>query len=377
MILNGSNIFRENQHSCLQSISFCPQDNYLYESMTVEEHLLFMSSIRDMSRVEDVNAHIDWILQTIGILDKKSTLAKNLSGGMKRRLCLAMSSVGFPSVILCDEPSSGVDSMNQRGIWKLLETMKQKSAILLTSHSALEAVILSDSVIMMESSELITQNNGIEGMAFSIKDDVENITTEYDVNTDDAEGLANIISLLPNDGSEWKIASKRLTSDTLPPLEEILRRGDEDDSSDAAEENEVHTPDEVENTHDMNCEAPGTWRQVRILMSISLLHPDRLFFIVIFGIGLNVGQIWVANQYFGWGYMPRLIMTPLLPMIPFIACTIIIVQLTEMFATDRSLGVTKLILSQGITRFAYLFANVLVFSLLSYPVRFSPTLYRT
>eukprot|EP00551_Chaetoceros_affinis_P007498 CAMPEP_0203682310 /NCGR_PEP_ID=MMETSP0090-20130426/45368_1 /ASSEMBLY_ACC=CAM_ASM_001088 /TAXON_ID=426623 /ORGANISM="Chaetoceros affinis, Strain CCMP159" /LENGTH=51 /DNA_ID=CAMNT_0050551183 /DNA_START=109 /DNA_END=260 /DNA_ORIENTATION=- len=51
-----------------------------------------------------------------------------------------MSTVGFPKIILCDEPSSGVDSVSQRGIWKVLEAAKQKSAILLTSHSSLEAV---------------------------------------------------------------------------------------------------------------------------------------------------------------------------------------------------------------------------------------------
>ena len=83
--------------------------------MTVEEHMLLVSSFRDMSRIDggDVLSHINWILTTLDILQKRSTMAKNLSGGMKRRLCLAMSIVGFPKVILCDEPSSGVDSISQ------------------------------------------------------------------------------------------------------------------------------------------------------------------------------------------------------------------------------------------------------------------------
>lgn len=295
MILNGTNIFRGNPHDCLKSISFCPQDNYLYENMTVGEHLMFMSSLRGMSNEENVSEHIDWILHTLDIFDKKSTLAKNLSGGMKRRLCLGLASVGFPPVILCDEPSSGVDSINQRGIWKLLETLKTKSAILLTSYSSLEAVILSDSVVMMKNSEDISQTKGVEGIAFSIKDEVENSTSEYEVNASNLEELAGTIASIPNDGSEWKIASKRLTMDTLPPLKDAMNKSD---ISFADNDRAALQVNEVPETFD--CEPPSTWRQVAIIMSTLFLHPDRLFFILIFGGGINGVQIWLARKYEGW-----------------------------------------------------------------------------
>jgi len=363
MILNNVNTFRESPQLCLKSISFCPQDNYLYENMTVEEHMILMSSFRDMSSVENVKTHIDWILQTLDIYDKKSTVAKNLSGGMKRRLCLAISTLGFPSVLLCDEPSSGVDSINQRGIWKLLETMKKKSAILLTSHSALEAVILSDSVIKMESSEIISQTVGVEGLALSIKNDTENVTTEYDVNVDNAEEVANIISLLPNDGTEWKIASKRLNGDVLPPLADVLNRNE-----DAAEELEgavSQATDEVPET--LNCEAPNTLRQIVTIMSTMLLHPDRIFFLVVFAGGINGALIWLVTQFQGWQETVQHIILPFFPMIGFLCSTIIVCQITEILATERSLGVTKLLLAQGISRYAYLLAYVLAYFLLSYP----------
>ena len=107
MILEGSNTFRERPWSSLKSISFCPQDNYIYEDMTVEEHMLLIASFRDMSRIDggDILSHIIWILDTLDIVQKKTTLAKNLSGGMKRRLCLAMSTVGFPKVIIYSQRS--------------------------------------------------------------------------------------------------------------------------------------------------------------------------------------------------------------------------------------------------------------------------------
>jgi|AntRauTorckE5430_2_1112549.scaffolds.fasta_scaffold71133_1 ABC-type multidrug transport system ATPase subunit len=78
--------------------------------MTIEEHLLLLvSSLRDLLKVDNVEDSITWILTTLDIAGKQTTLTKNLSGGMKRSLCLAMSIYGFSKVMLCDEPSSGVN----------------------------------------------------------------------------------------------------------------------------------------------------------------------------------------------------------------------------------------------------------------------------
>jgi len=113
----NKNLFRSS-YSSLKDISLCPQENYLFEHLTVEEHIQFIATLRDTSRIPNLSEHIDWILSTLDIADKRSTMATNLSGGMKRRLSLAMAVVGFPKVLLLDEPSSGVDVINQRGIWK-------------------------------------------------------------------------------------------------------------------------------------------------------------------------------------------------------------------------------------------------------------------
>lgn len=97
VILNGKNTYRESQWSNLKTISYCPQDNFIYPKMTVDEHMYLMSNLRDMTRIDDdIETHITWILTTLDIAHKRSDLAENLSGGMKRRLCLAMSTVGFP-----------------------------------------------------------------------------------------------------------------------------------------------------------------------------------------------------------------------------------------------------------------------------------------
>ena len=367
MLLGDINIFRERPWSCLKSISFCPQDNLLYENMTVEEHLILITSLRDMSAVGNVKEHIDWILSTLDIASKKATIAKNLSGGMKRRLCLAMAVAGFPRFILCDEPSSGVDSITQRGIWKLLETAKNTSAIVLTTHSPLEAVILSNSVVWMESSKEINHTNGVQKMAFSVKNQVENSTIEYEISTKNSTQVANVIASLPRSQMDWKIASKRLNSGQLPPFEDLLEHHEDDDNEGTDPGSSLAEVTRVPES--LGCHPPSFLRQVIIMMSTTLMNPDRLFFLVFFGLPINGALIYVAIIYSSFDDMGKLIITPLIPMIGIISSSIITIQLTEIFARDRSLGITKLLMSQGITLPAYLFAYISLYFFLSFPVR--------
>jgi hypothetical protein len=74
--------------------------------------------------------------------------------------------------------------------------------------------------MMTESSELIPQTTGIQNMASSLKDDVDNTTVEYDITSVDE--VAQIIASPPSNSREWRLASKRLTTTELPRLRDIL-----------------------------------------------------------------------------------------------------------------------------------------------------------
>ncbi len=79
-------------------------------------------------------------------LEKKS---KQLSGGMKRRLSVAMALTGGSKVIILDEPTSGLDPFNRRGLWELIRRFKQGRSIILTTHFMEEADALSDRIAIM------------------------------------------------------------------------------------------------------------------------------------------------------------------------------------------------------------------------------------
>lgn len=85
---------------------------------------------------------------------KKSSRAKQLSGGMKRKLCIAIALCGNSKVVLLDEPTAGIDPMSRRAIWNLLISEKKNRTILLSTHFMDEADILGDRIAIMAGGNL-------------------------------------------------------------------------------------------------------------------------------------------------------------------------------------------------------------------------------
>jgi ATP-binding cassette subfamily A (ABC1) protein 3 len=90
----------------------------------------------------------------VGLFQDLKTISKNLSGGMKRRLSVAMALIGDSKVIILDEPTSGLDPINRRGIWELIRKYKKDRTIILTTHFMEEADALSDCIAIMNHGEV-------------------------------------------------------------------------------------------------------------------------------------------------------------------------------------------------------------------------------
>ena len=85
-----------------KNLGYCPQHNLLFDNLTVYEHLRFFSKLK-----ENFNeAEIDNMLNIINLSDKKHALAKTLSGGMKRKLSVAIAFIGNSKIVILDEPSN-------------------------------------------------------------------------------------------------------------------------------------------------------------------------------------------------------------------------------------------------------------------------------
>ncbi|KAJ4309340.1 hypothetical protein N0V94_008976 [Neodidymelliopsis sp. IMI 364377] len=128
-------------------LGVCPQFDAM-DTMTVTEHLYFYARARG---VQDPKSSVDAILQATGLARFQTRLASKLSGGNKRKLSLGIALMGNPSVLLLDEPSSGMDAAAKRVMWRtLLGVAAPGRALLITTHSMEEADKLATRVGIMK-----------------------------------------------------------------------------------------------------------------------------------------------------------------------------------------------------------------------------------
>uniref|UniRef100_A0A5S6Q194 ABC transporter domain-containing protein n=1 Tax=Trichuris muris TaxID=70415 RepID=A0A5S6Q194_TRIMR len=142
-----------NMPAVRRSLGFCPQHNILFDRLTVKEHLQFYSSIKGVN-IQGKDEEIDSLLRDTKLMNKKNELSMNLSGGMKRKLSIAIAFIGGPKVVMLDEPTAGVDPYSRRAIWDLLLKCKRDRTIVLSTHFFDEAEILGDRIAMIGAGQL-------------------------------------------------------------------------------------------------------------------------------------------------------------------------------------------------------------------------------
>jgi ATP-binding cassette subfamily A (ABC1) protein 3 len=129
------------------SLGVCPQFDSA-DALTVRETLRFFAKIRG---VKDIEHNVSTVIAVCGIEQWTDQLAQKLSGGTKRKLSLAVALVGNPRVLILDEPSSALDANAKRTLWRCLQTIAKRRAVLLTTHSMEEADALADRIGIVSS----------------------------------------------------------------------------------------------------------------------------------------------------------------------------------------------------------------------------------
>ena len=127
-----------------QFIGVCPQfDNALWLHLNAREHIDLFASIKGIPK-DARNIEREMLLDKVNLSDVATVPVAAFSGGMKRRLSVAISLIGDPKLVLLDEPTTGLDPISRRLIWDVIDKMKKTRAIIFTTHSMEEADILSD-----------------------------------------------------------------------------------------------------------------------------------------------------------------------------------------------------------------------------------------
>ncbi|XP_016475518.1 ABC transporter A family member 2 isoform X1 [Nicotiana tabacum] len=126
-------------------IGVCPQFDILWDALSGQEHLHLFASIKGLSPAL-VKEVVEKSLAEVKLTDAARMRAGSYSGGMKRRLSVAIALIGEPKLLILDEPTTGMDPITRRHVWDIIEDAKKGRAIILTTHSMEEADILSDRV---------------------------------------------------------------------------------------------------------------------------------------------------------------------------------------------------------------------------------------
>ncbi|KAE9002859.1 ABC transporter A family member 1 [Phytophthora rubi] len=137
-----------------QSLGYCPQHSVLYPDLTVKEHLTFYGRLKGFTNASSLAVEVIKKINEVGLADKINVRSHALSGGMQRKLSLAIAFLGNSTVVFLDEPTAGMDPYSRRSTWELIQRNRAGRVVILTTHFMDEADILGDRIAIMAEGRL-------------------------------------------------------------------------------------------------------------------------------------------------------------------------------------------------------------------------------
>jgi ABC-type multidrug transport system ATPase subunit len=151
----GKSVQRE-MTSIRTILGVCPQHDILFNELSPYQHLVLFAELKGVNTNE-----IEDILKQVDLYERRFDQCGGFSGGMKRRLSLAISCIGNPQILFLDEPTTGLDVISAKKVWDLIQVMKRDRVMILTTHSMAECDYLSDRIAIMSSGKICCIGNSI------------------------------------------------------------------------------------------------------------------------------------------------------------------------------------------------------------------------
>jgi ABC-2 type transport system ATP-binding protein len=149
----GVDVLREHIRA-RATMGVVPQDAEPYDHLHADEHLRFFARLRGL-RPGEARRRADEMLELLGLTPHRSKLARELSGGLKRKLLVGNALMGDPPVLVLDEPTTGLDPHARREVWALLRDLRGRGrTILMSTHYMDEAEQLCDEVALISGGKL-------------------------------------------------------------------------------------------------------------------------------------------------------------------------------------------------------------------------------
>lgn len=204
----GHNVLKEKE-AAKRILGVVPQEITIEPAFTVEEVLYYFSGMYGVPKRER-KQRIHDALESLGLADKIKSRARQLSGGMKRRLMIAKAILHRPKLLILDEPTAGVDVSLRQKIWELVEGLnKQGTTVIFTTHYLEEAEQLCDSMTVINKGQVIK-----EGEVKAIQQEFSKNIISFELferNVEHAQGVRQV-------GTEFELPYEQLT----PAMQSLL-----------------------------------------------------------------------------------------------------------------------------------------------------------
>lgn len=170
-VLLGNSILT-NPAAIKQKINISPQETAVAPNLTVKENLETIAGLYGSGRRRAAET-AKKMIEYFGLSEIAKSKAKTLSGGWQRRLSIAMALISNPQILFLDEPTLGLDVLARRSLWSIIEKMKGKVTVILTTHYLEEAEALSDRIAIMAKGRLKAVGTAKELMSKTKKENFE------------------------------------------------------------------------------------------------------------------------------------------------------------------------------------------------------------
>jgi ABC-2 type transport system ATP-binding protein len=143
------------KNSIKRLIGWVPQEESFYFKLTVYENLKYFGTLYGMTKKE-IDAKAKELLELLQIQNKRDAIAGSLSGGMKRRLSIAIALMHDPKLLYLDEPTAGVDPLSRMALWEVIKNIKKRGmTILFCTHYLDEADLLCDRIAVLRAGQVV------------------------------------------------------------------------------------------------------------------------------------------------------------------------------------------------------------------------------
>jgi len=146
-IILNKDLIKDSQY-IKQRINVSPQETAIARNLSVQENLEMIAGIYGISKV--ISNKVEEMITVFNLSEVRKKKARLLSGGMQRRLSIAMALITDPEILFLDEPTLGLDVIARRELWSNIKKLKEKTTIILTTHYLEEVEALSDRVAILQ-----------------------------------------------------------------------------------------------------------------------------------------------------------------------------------------------------------------------------------